>query len=88
MWLNVQALLAEAEAAVAGLSADQAKSGKLYVHAMKKIMEKGSDYPASEIQRLENMLESGSVSAAKKTLFMTRRNILKSFGAEGAADEL
>lgn len=71
--------LAKAEAIVAGLDGADAKHGKLYVNAIKKILAKGTDYVAKETARLGKMIESGSVNEGKRTLFMLRRNVLAAF---------
>lgn len=75
-------LLKQAEEAVSALTGQAATYGNMYVKAMKKILAKGSGYVAKESKRLGGMLESGSVSAAKKTNFMLRRNVLAFFQEE------
>ena len=66
-------------AEVEKLSGDAAVFGKRYVKAANRIIAKGAGYVAKEKARLERMIESGSVTAAKKTNFMLRRNVLLAF---------
>merc|ERR1712070_672724 len=51
----------------------ESKYAGLYLKAMKKVLEKGPDYKTKEINRLKGMIDSPSVSAQKKTLFMLRK---------------
>ena len=55
-----------------------ADSAKYYVKVMTKIAEKG-DFVAKETERLQKMIDDGSVKAAKKEQFGRRLNILSSF---------
>uniref|UniRef100_A0A7S2UVI5 protein disulfide-isomerase n=1 Tax=Fibrocapsa japonica TaxID=94617 RepID=A0A7S2UVI5_9STRA len=57
----------------------ESKYAGLYLKAMKKVLEKGPEYKTKEINRLKGMIDSPSVSAQKKTLFMLRKNILHAF---------
>lgn len=50
----------------------------IYVKTMKKILEKGVDYPAKETARLEKLL-GGAVSEEKKAAFAEKLKILSSF---------
>lgn len=64
--------------AAAETDADYKKSGEYYVKAMKKIIEKGEGYVATEISRLERML-AGNMKAAKRDQMFKRKNILSQF---------
>lgn len=77
-------LLAEAERVAEGLG-DSASSARHYLKAMRKVLDVGTGYVDREIARLSGMLASGSVKADKKTLFMTRVNVLRAFAGEAAA---
>jgi len=72
------AVLKEAEAAVKSLAEKDADSGKYYVKVMGKVAEK-PDFVAKETERLQKMIDDGSVKAAKKEQFGRRLNILSSF---------
>lgn len=56
---------------------EDAKLAPYYSKIMKKIQDKGVEYPTTEIARLERM--AGKVSASKAEEFARRRNILKQF---------
>eukprot|EP00325_Prymnesiales_sp_UTEX-LB-985_P035290 CAMPEP_0174719864 /NCGR_PEP_ID=MMETSP1094-20130205/32176_1 /TAXON_ID=156173 /ORGANISM="Chrysochromulina brevifilum, Strain UTEX LB 985" /LENGTH=236 /DNA_ID=CAMNT_0015920255 /DNA_START=27 /DNA_END=737 /DNA_ORIENTATION=- len=75
---NKAALLKEAEKAAQSLDAKDADSGKYYVKVMGKISEK-ADFVTKETERLQKMIDDGSVKAAKKEQFGRRLNILSSF---------
>jgi endoplasmic reticulum protein 29 len=72
------AVMKKAEAAVKTLETKDADSGKYYVKLMSKISEK-ADFVAKETERLQKMIDDGSVKAAKKEQFGRRLNILSSF---------
>jgi len=73
-----KSLVKKAEEVVKSLAADAQVYGKIYIKYMQTIIEKGNEWIASEIQRLERML-SGSLTPAKSDDFTRRKNILKSF---------
>jgi len=76
---DIASLLKEAENAVSGLTDEAEKlSGKIYTKIIQTIQSKGVSYVASEIERIERMLE-GSVSAKKADEFTIRKNILEAF---------
>jgi protein disulfide-isomerase A6 len=77
-------LLEKAESLVDKLEGDAAKHGNLYIKAIKKILDKGDKYVASEIKRLETLLANDNVTPQKKTLFALRKNILEAFQAKKA----
>merc|ERR1711871_167575 len=58
---------------------DEKDSGKYYSLVMKKILERGNGFVESEIDRLQKMVDSGSISEEKKQFFQRRLNILPSF---------
>jgi len=72
-----------AEAAVAGV--EDAVSGAYYVKVMKKILDKGDVYIATEIARLEKMLDGGKMAGEKRDNMYRRKNILAVF-RDAAAD--
>ena len=67
---------------VAGLSDKAAENGKLYVAIAEKVLAKGNEYVAKEIQRLTKMTKSSSVVPESKTNFQLRINILNAFFKE------
>jgi endoplasmic reticulum protein 29 len=71
-------VIKKAEAAAGALEAKDADSGKYYVKVMQKIAEK-ADFVTKETDRLQKMIDDGSVKADKKTQFGRRLNILSSF---------
>ena len=78
---NVQdtiAILKKAESTAKGLEAKDADSGKYYVKVMSKVAEK-PDFVTKETERLQKMIDDGSVKPDKKTQFGRRLNILSSF---------
>jgi endoplasmic reticulum protein 29 len=72
------AVIKKAEVAAGALEAKDTDSGKYYVKVMGKISEK-ADFVAKETERLQKMIDDGSVKAAKKEQFGRRLNILSSF---------
>jgi len=72
------AVLKKAEGAAKAVEAKDADSGKYYVKVMQKIAEK-ADFVTKETDRLQKMIDDGSVKADKKTQFGRRLNILSSF---------
>jgi len=70
--------LAKATSVAAALTGEAAKSGKIYLKAMEALKTKPT-YVASELERLQKIIESGSLSDAKVDEFTVRRNILASF---------
>lgn len=62
---------------VNNLKGDDLKHGNLYVKALKKVIAKGDSYVEKELLRLEGMIDSASVTPAKKKMFMLRKNILQ-----------
>jgi len=69
---------AKAEAALKALDAKDAETGKYYVKVMSKATEKG-DFVKKEQDRLQKMIDDGSVKPAKKEQFGRRLNVLSSF---------
>lgn len=84
-------LLEEAVAAAdypVGSSAEE--SAGHYTRAAKKLVDKGAGYLGAEIARLESLLAGrgiATVTATKKTLFVVRGNILRSFVEAGFGEE-
>jgi len=75
------ALLKEAQAAVAGLSGVDATNGKLYVKYMEKIQSDGKSFIATELARLERLIDSPSTAPGKIDEFTVRKNILSAFNS-------
>lgn len=73
------ALVASLTSAAADLTGNDKTHGDMYVSIAKKVVAKGKGYIQTEIKRLSGMIEGSGVSAAKKTTFMLRRNILNAF---------
>jgi len=73
-------LLVKAEEAVKELTGDAVNAGKIYVKYMQTIAEKGKDWIATEVERIERMM-SGTVTPAKMDDFTRRKNILNSFSS-------
>jgi protein disulfide-isomerase A6 len=76
------ALLAEAEAKAKSIAHKAKEYAKYYTTAMKKIIEKGEEFGAQEVARLERMVGSGSVAKEKLGEFAKRINIAKLFKRE------
>jgi endoplasmic reticulum protein 29 len=72
--------LKKAEAAAKGAGEKDADSAKYYIKVMTKLSEK-ADFVAKETERLQKMIDDGSVKATKKEQFGRRLNILSSFTA-------
>jgi len=72
------AVTAKAEAALKTLDQKEGEFGKYYVKVMAKASEK-ADFVTKEQERLQKMIDDGSVKAAKKEQFGRRLNILSSF---------
>ena len=70
--------LKKAEAAAKKADEKDADSAKYYVKVMTKASEK-ADFVAKETERLQKMIDDGSVKANKKEQFGRRLNILSSF---------
>lgn len=68
---------------------DAAASARHYARAAQKLADKGRGYLATELKRLEGMLEGGeaAVSPKKRTLFMVRSNILRAFVEAGFGEK-
>jgi len=75
---DTAALIKKAEAAAKALSEADADSGKYYVKVMGKVAA-SKDFVKKETERLQKMIDDGSVTANKKTQFGRRLNILSSF---------
>jgi len=70
--------LAKATTVAAELTGADAKSGKIYVKVMEALKTKPA-YVSSELDRLQKLIESGSISDVKVDEFTVRRNILAAF---------
>jgi thioredoxin-like negative regulator of GroEL len=76
---DLKAVLKEAEKAAGKAEKDVQENAQLYVTFMKKAVEKGTDYFATELARLERMIGSGSVSAAKLDEMSRKTSVLSAF---------
>ena len=63
----------------ASLNADQKAMIQEYIRIMGKVIELGSDYIYSEIKRLSEIIDKGSMSETKKESLLLKRNILYHF---------
>ena len=70
--------MASAEKAMASASAGDADYAKYYVKVMTKLSA-SKEFITKESERLQKMIEDGSVKANKKEQFGRRLNILSSF---------
>ena len=70
--------LKKAEAAAKSVDEKDADSAKYYVKVMTKATDK-ADFLTKEVERLQKMIDDGSVKASKKEQFGRRLNILSSF---------
>ena len=82
--------IAEATAVVDTLGGVQADNARQYVKVMERIAQKGPSYVDSELKRLDTLLGKPSITAEKRKLFHTRKDILSSFSAAASntKDEL
>nr|KJB09450.1 hypothetical protein B456_001G143100 [Gossypium raimondii] len=71
-------VLSKLEQEVEKLKGSSARYGKIYLKAAKSCLEKGTDYPKEEIERLQRILDK-SISQAKTDEFTLKRNILSTF---------
>ncbi|XP_034827637.1 protein windbeutel [Maniola hyperantus] len=71
-------VLKQTEDAVEKLDSKDAATGKIYKTIMQKVLEKGDEFIAAEIKRVNKLL-SGKVSDEKKKELASRINILQSF---------
>eukprot|EP00879_Flechtneria_rotunda_P001267 GHRR01001414.1.p1 GENE.GHRR01001414.1~~GHRR01001414.1.p1 ORF type:complete len:273 (+),score=98.07 GHRR01001414.1:54-872(+) len=82
------AIVKDVEKALKKLEKNDQANGKHYVTFMKRAIEKGDDYFTTELARLERMVSSGSVAAAKLDEMSRKSSILSAFtGKEAAADD-
>ncbi|WOH14293.1 hypothetical protein DCAR_0933812 [Daucus carota subsp. sativus] len=73
-----KAVYARLEEEVGKLDGSSARYGQIYLKSAKSCMDKGSDYPKNEIERLERLL-SKTITAAKADQFTLKKNILSAF---------
>jgi len=71
-------LLKKAEAAAKSLPESDSFSGKVYLKVMSSIKEKGTGFVATEITRIERLMQ-GSITGEKADEFTKRKNILNAF---------
>jgi protein disulfide-isomerase A6 len=76
-----------AEKTIPTLGDEAQASGKYYLKAMRRIVDKGDAWVGKETARLAGMIDSSSVSAVRKTSMMVRKNVLAAFAADDK-DEL
>jgi protein disulfide-isomerase A6 len=77
---NLESLIKEAEEAAKSLIGEDSTAAKIYLKIMSSIKEKGKEFVATEVARVEKMLK-GSVSLNKADEFAKRKNILSAFSA-------
>ncbi|KAK8953892.1 Protein disulfide isomerase-like 2-2 [Platanthera zijinensis] len=73
-------VLSKMEEEVKKLEGSYARYGKVYLKAAERCMEKGSDYPEKEIERLQRILEK-SISSAKADELIVKKNIVSTFAS-------
>lgn len=69
----------EISAAVEKLTGEAKTNGQVYVNAVKKAAEKGSDYFSTELARLERLLEGGKLSPSKLGEISRKISVLGAF---------
>ncbi|EFC50182.1 predicted protein [Naegleria gruberi] len=72
-------VIAEVEATVSSLVGAAKANADVYAKAMARIVEKGAEYVATEVARLEKILAGGSVSGDRADAMKIRMNVLKTF---------
>lgn len=83
---NTASIIADAETQAGKASKEDKEAAALYVTFMKRALDKGMDYFAKEQARLERMMASGGVAAAKVTEMARKASVLSAFSPD-AADE-
>ncbi|GAV86792.1 Thioredoxin domain-containing protein/ERp29 domain-containing protein [Cephalotus follicularis] len=73
-----KAVFSRIEEEVEKLEGSSKRYGKIYLKSAKNCLEKGSDYPKKEIERVKRILEK-SISASKADEFTLKTNILSAF---------
>ncbi|KAF8070926.1 PDIL2-2 [Scenedesmus sp. PABB004] len=81
------AVLKEAEAAVKAAGKEEAANAELYATFMKRAIAKGDEYLENELARLERMIGTGSVAAAKVDEMSRKVSVLSAFTDKAPADE-
>lgn len=84
---KLAALVKELEEAAGKLEGDEKANGQVYVKLAKKAAEKGVEYFKTEKARLERMIGSGSVAAAKLEDLVRKAGVLEAFTGEKVAEE-
>jgi len=74
-----QKLLSELEAKVASYTGSNKDLAKFYTITAKRVVEKGDSFVAGEVQRLQRLIDSGSVTPDKFAEFSKRLNIVTEF---------
>jgi len=72
-------LLIEFREIASSLEGTIAQNAEVYLKIANKIVETGSSYVETELKRIEGLLSNTALTAAKKTQFMIKRNILNAF---------
>jgi len=73
-----ESFIKEAEALIAGLVGEAVTNGKYYVKVLTSVLT-NKDFAAKEVERLQKLVNSGSIAPKKVDEFTKRINILKSF---------
>lgn len=73
------AAVAGVEKAIASFEGQQARLGKVYLRAMKKVAAGEDSYLEKEMTRLDRMIDSGSLTGPKADEFQMRINVLRQF---------
>eukprot|EP00882_Tetradesmus_deserticola_P000542 GHRQ01000595.1.p1 GENE.GHRQ01000595.1~~GHRQ01000595.1.p1 ORF type:complete len:263 (+),score=117.57 GHRQ01000595.1:130-918(+) len=70
---------ADVKAAAASADKEEAENAKLYVEAIEKALSRGVEYFQKEQDRLQRMIDSGSVAAGKADKFAAKVSVLSAF---------
>jgi protein disulfide-isomerase A6 len=73
-----KSIVTKAEEIASTLDGSAASHAKTYLKSFKNALEKGDEYAAKEVERLERLLK-GAVSPNKVDDFVVKKNILTSF---------
>jgi len=76
-----KSLAAQVDTLVASLDAKFHKLGQLYAVTMKRVLEKGTEFVATESKRISALTESKNIAADKVKEFKQRLSVLASFAA-------
>jgi len=82
------AIIAEATTLAPSVELKDKENAKTYIKYMERVMERGSSYIRSEIQRLDDLIEGDKISKSNQILLQRKLNILHAFDRDPVHDEL